>query len=177
MKSITTARPFAVVKVVSSTSVSPRYCRSVDSTGSDGETIHREPLAPQLKALGMSQVDAVLNLADTDRYWETVGELIAPLGHVGLIVEPAGALRIGDPYKAKAIGIHWEMMFSRSRFKTADQAEQGRILDRVAALIDAGELRGTRTETLTPIHAANLREAHRRLESGTTVGKLVLAGW
>ncbi|KQX96619.1 NADPH:quinone reductase [Rhodanobacter sp. Root480] len=138
---------------------------------------HREPLAPQLKALGMSQVDAVLNLADTDRYWETVGELIAPQGHVGLIVEPAGALRIGDPYKAKAVGIHWEMMFTRPRFKTADQAEQGRILDRVAALIDAGELRGTRAETLTPIHATNLREAHRRLESGTTVGKLVLAGW
>ena len=51
----------------------------------------------------------------------------------------------------------------------ADASEQ-RILDRVAALIDAGELRGTRAETLTPIHATNLREAHRRLESGTTVG-------
>jgi NADPH:quinone reductase len=86
-------------------------------------------------------------------------------------------LKIGDPYKAKAIGIHWEMMFARPRFKTADQAEQGRILDRVAALIDAGELRSTQTEMLTPINAANLREAHRRLESGTTIGKLVLAGW
>lgn len=32
-------------------------------------------------------------------------------------------------------------MFARPRFKTADQAEQGRILERVAALIDVGELR------------------------------------
>jgi NADPH:quinone reductase len=55
--------------------------------------------------------------------------------------------------------------------------QQGRIRERVAALIDAGELRGTRTETLTPINAANLREAHRRLESGKTIGKLALAGW
>ena len=47
----------------------------------------------------------------------------------------------------------------------------------MAALIDAGELRGTQTETLSPINAVNLREAHRRLESGTTIGKLVLAGW
>lgn len=150
------------------------WCRSM---GAHHVINHRDPLAPPLQALGFAEVDAVLNLADTDRYWDIVGELLAPQGHLGLIVEPAGALKIGDPYKAKAIGIHWEMMFARPRFKTADQAEQGRILDRVAALIDAGELRSTHTDTLTPINAANLREAHRRLESGTTIGKLVLAGW
>jgi len=138
---------------------------------------HRHPLAPQLEALGFGQVDAVLNLADTDHYWDAIGQLLAPQGHVGLIVEPAGALRIGDPYKAKCIGIHWEFMFARARFNTPDMAEQGRILERVASLIDAGELRGTRTETLVPINAANLREAHRRLESGSTIGKLALAGW
>jgi len=138
---------------------------------------HRQPLAPQLATLGFTQVDAALNLADTDRYWDVLGELLAPQGHVGLIVEPAGTLKIGDPYKAKCIGIHWEFMFARARFRTDDMAEQGRILDRVAELIDAGELRGTRHDTLSPIHAANLREAHRRLESGSTVGKLVLAGW
>jgi NADPH:quinone reductase len=138
---------------------------------------HRHALAPQLEALGFGRVDAVLNLADTDHYWDAIGQLLAPQGHVGLIVEPAGALRIGDPYKAKCIGIHWEFMFARARFNTPDMAEQGRILERVASLIDAGELRGTRTETLVPINAANLREAHRRLESGSTIGKLALAGW
>jgi NADPH2:quinone reductase len=138
---------------------------------------HRHALAPQLEALGFGQVDAVLNLADTDHYWDAIGQLLAPQGHVGLIVEPAGALRIGDPYKAKCIGIHWEFMFARARSNTPDMAEQGRILERVARLIDAGELRCTRTETLVPINAANLREAHRRLESGSTIGKLALAGW
>jgi NADPH2:quinone reductase len=138
---------------------------------------HRQPLAPQLAALGFEQVDAVINLADTERYWDALGELLAPQGHLGLIVEPRSALNIGDPYKAKCIGIHWEMMFARPRFKTADMDEQGRILDRVAALIDAGELRSTHGETLGVINAANLREAHRRLESGSAIGKLVLAGW
>ncbi|RDZ27696.1 zinc-binding alcohol dehydrogenase family protein [Lysobacter silvisoli] len=138
---------------------------------------HRQPLLPQLQALGHAQVEAVLNLADTDRYWDAIGELLAPQGHVGLIVEPAGALRIGDPYKAKCIGIHWEMMFSRPRFRTADMVEQARILDRVAKLIDSGELRGIHNETLGRIDAATLREAHRRLESGSTIGKLTLAGW
>lgn len=148
-----------------------------ESLGAHHVIDHRQPLAPQLAALGYAQIDVVLNLADTDRYWETIGEIIAPQGHVGLIVEPSGLLKIGDPYKAKCIGIHWEMMFARARFKTADMIEQNHLLNRVASLVDAGELRTTHTETIGAINAANLRETHRRLESGTTIGKLVLAGW
>lgn len=162
---------------VIATASRPQTIAWCGSMGAHHVIDHRQPLAPQLESLGYRQVDAVLNLADTDRYWETIGELIAPLGHVGLIVEPSGLLKIGDPYKAKSIGIHWEMMFARSRFKTPDMIEQHRILNRVSSLVDAGELRTTHSETLGPINAANLREAHRRLESGSTIGKLVLAGW
>lgn len=150
------------------------WCRTL---GADHVVDHRQALAPQLRALGFEMVDAALNFADTDQYWEVLGELLAPLGHVGLIVEPAGALKIGDPYKSKCIGIHWEFMFARARFKTEDMAEQGRILARVAELVDAGRLRGTLTDTLSPISAETLREAHRRLESGRTVGKLAVSGW
>lgn len=150
------------------------WCRAL---GADHVIDHRQDLAPQLQTLGIEAVDAALNLADTDRYWDVLGELLAPQGHVGLIVEPAGALKIGDPYKAKSIGIHWELMFTRSRFKTPDMAEQGRILARVAALVDAGRLRTTLTDTLSPISADALREAHRRLESGRTIGKLAVSGW
>ncbi|WP_101925999.1 MULTISPECIES: zinc-binding alcohol dehydrogenase family protein [Luteimonas] len=150
------------------------WCRVM---GADHVIDHREPLAPQLQALGFETVDAAVNFADTDRYWDVLGQLLAPQGHVGLIVEPAGALKIGDPYKLKCIGIHWELMFTRSRFRTANMGEQGRILADVAALVDAGKLRGTLSEMLSPINAETLREAHRRLESGRTIGKLVVAGW
>lgn len=150
------------------------WCRQM---GADHVIDHRHALAPQLNALGIEQVHAALNLANTDHYWQALGELIAPQGHVGLIVEPAGELRIGDPYKAKCIGIHWEFMFARARFRTPDMIEQHRILSRAASLIDAGELRSTLTHTLGPITAANLREAHRQLESGSTIGKLALSGW
>lgn len=163
---------------------------SVIATASRSETIewclqmgathvidHRQPLAPQLLALGINQVDAALNLANTDLYWQQLGELLAPQGHVGLIVEPAGELRIGDPYKAKCIGIHWEFMFARARFRTPDMIEQHRILTRAASLIDAGELRTTLSQRLGTINAANLRTAHRQLESGSTIGKVALEGW
>ena len=68
-------------------------------------------------------------------------------------------------------------MFTRAMFQTPDMDAQGVILDETAALIDAKKLRTTLTETLTPINAANLRQAHARLESGRTIGKLALAGW
>ena len=138
---------------------------------------HRKPLAPQLATIGFEYVDAIVNFADTDRYWTVMSELIAPQGHVGLIVEPQGPLPIGDLYKAKCVGIYWETMFGRARYKTADMIEQHRLLDRVAELVDAGEIATTHTETIGKINAANLRAAHARLESGTTVGKLALAGW
>ncbi|GLQ44973.1 oxidoreductase [Dyella lipolytica] len=150
------------------------WCRAM---GAQHVIDHREPLTPQLSALGFAQIDAAINLAATEQYWDELGELLAPQGHVGLIVEPKTPLNIGDPYKAKCIGIHWEMMFARARFQTADMAEQGRILARVAALIDEGALRGIQREALSPINAANVREAHRRLESGSTIGKLVVSGW
>ncbi|UWX03708.1 zinc-binding alcohol dehydrogenase family protein [Pseudoxanthomonas sp. NC8] len=150
------------------------WCRKM---GAHDVIDHRQPLAPQLQALGLAAVDAAINLADTDRYWDVLGELLAPQGHVGLIVEPAGALRIGDPYKAKCIGIHWEFMFARPRFRTDDMIRHHQILSRVGSLVEACALRTTLSEVLGPINAANLREAHRRMEAGRTIGKLVLAGW
>lgn len=162
---------------VVATASRPETIAWCEAMGAHHAVDHRRPLAPQLRALGLESVDAAINLADTVRYWQELGELLAPQGHVGLIVEPDAPLPIGDPYKAKCIGIHWEMMFARPRFRTADMARQGQILERIATLVDAGELRGTHAETLGRIDAANLREAHQRLESGRTIGKLVLAGW
>ena len=49
--------------------------------------------------------------------------------------------------------------------------------NQVADWLDAGKLRGTLKDTLSPINATNLRKAHQRLESGTMIGKLVLKGW
>ncbi|WMJ67999.1 zinc-binding alcohol dehydrogenase family protein [Stenotrophomonas sp. 24(2023)] len=164
---------FTVI-ATASREASAAWCRQM---GADHVIDHRQPLAPQLQARGIDQVQVALNLADTDHYWDQLGHLVAPQGHVGLIVEPRGALRIGDPYKAKCISIHWEFMFARARFQTEDRIEQHRILSRAASLIDAGLLRGTLAASLGTINATNLEAAHQQLASGRSVGKLVLAGW
>ena len=81
------------------------------------------------------------------------------------------------PFKRKSVSIHWELMFTRSLFGTADLAEQGRLLDEVARLVDAGTLRTTLAESFGAISAANLRRAHALIESGRAKGKIVLEGW
>jgi NADPH:quinone reductase-like Zn-dependent oxidoreductase len=68
-------------------------------------------------------------------------------------------------------------MFARSNYETPDMIEQHRLLTEAARLIDAGVLKTTLGEVLGTISAANLKRAHTMLESGHTVGKLVLAGF
>jgi len=76
--------------------------------------------------------------------------------------------------KDKAISWHWELMFARPRHNW-DLVAQHRILESIAELIEAGRIRSTLTRTLSPMNAANLREAHRIVESGGAIGKIVVA--
>ena len=78
------------------------------------------------------------------------------------------------PFKRKSISIHWELMFTRSLFQTADIQAQHALLNEVSRLVDAGALRTTLGETLGKINAANLKKAHALLEAGRAKGKLVL---
>jgi NADPH:quinone reductase-like Zn-dependent oxidoreductase len=68
-------------------------------------------------------------------------------------------------------------MFTRPQFRTADRGRQGEILERLAELVEAGELGTTLTTHLCPISPGNLAQAHALLEGGRTLGKIVLQGW
>ncbi|UNX56523.1 zinc-binding dehydrogenase [Georgenia sp. TF02-10] len=78
------------------------------------------------------------------------------------------------PLKDKSIAWHWELMFTRPLHQTDDLIEQHRLLTRVAELADHGRIRPTVTRTLTPITPETLREAHALVETGRTVGKVVV---
>lgn len=136
---------------------------------------HRQPLAPQVAALGLGQPAFVFSTTETLDHLADIAELIAPQGRFGLIDDPS-TLDV-MPFKRKSVSVHWELMFTRSLYQTADMAEQGRLLDEVSKLVDAGSIRTTVTETLRPINAENLKAAHAVLESGKARGKLVLEGF
>jgi zinc-binding alcohol dehydrogenase family protein len=143
----------------------------VKSLGAD-EVVGRD-FRSQIK----TPVEYIANFSgDLDAYWDAMAELVAPQGAVLAIVANQKPLSM-DVVRSKSASVCWELMFTRPRFKTPDMIEQHKLLNQVADLLDAGKLKCTLKETLSPINGANLRKAHERLESGTMIGKLVLKGW
>ena len=134
---------------------------------------HRKPLAPQVEALGLGQPSFVFSTTFTSEHAADFAELMAPQGRLCLIDE----LTDISAFKRKAVSIHWEFMYARPLFGTADLDAQHELLNEVSRLVDAGTLRTTLTERFSPIDAATLKEVHRRIESNTTIGKLVLEGF
>ncbi|WP_454918127.1 zinc-binding alcohol dehydrogenase family protein [Xanthobacter sediminis] len=136
---------------------------------------HSKPLAGEVAALGIGAPAFVFSTTHTDRHLPEIVELIAPQGRFALIDDPA-TLDI-NPFKRKSVSVHWEFMFTRSMFGTADMAEQGRLLNEVSRLLDEGTLRTTLAENFGPICAAGLKRAHALIESGKSKGKIVLEGF
>lgn len=143
--------------------------------GADDILDHHQPLPEQVAALGHGAPAFVFSTSHSEQYLKQMVELIAPQGRIALIDDPA--MLDVNPLKGKSLSLHWEFMFTRPLFQTADMARQGEILKSVAELVEAGRLRTTLTDTVAGIDAANLRRAHQRLERGDMIGKLVLEGW
>ena len=99
--------------------------------------------------------------------------VLNPFGEIVAIDDPNG-LEIGA-LKSKSLTFHWELMFTR-------RARRGRRSALPAPPARAGrrarrgrQIRSTATTLLRPINAEQLREAHRLVETGRTIGKVVVA--
>jgi len=136
---------------------------------------HSQPLTDGLQRLGIAEVSHVASLTHTDQHYDQIVAALAPQGQLALIDDP-GQLDV-MALKRKSLSLHWESMFTRSSFNTPDLQRQHDLLERVAALVDAGVLRTTLGEHYGRINAANLRQAHALIESHRARGKLVLEGF
>lgn len=144
----------------------------VQKLGAHHTVDHTRPMQPQLAALGFANVDIVISLTHTDHHYADIIEALAPQGQLALIDDPATLDAV--PLKRKSISLHWELMFTRSMFGTADMGRQHELLNRVAAMIEDGSLTTTLGEHYGAINAANLRRAHALIESNRAIGKIVL---
>jgi len=136
---------------------------------------HKEPLAPQLQSLSIGAPGFVFSTTQTDLHFDDIVALIAPQGRFGLIDDPKVLNAL--PLKLKSISLHWELMFTRTNFNTSDMAEQGKLLNEVAALVDSQRICSTLTEVAGKINASTLQKVHDKMVSGTAQGKIVLEGF
>lgn len=160
---------------VIATASRPESQKWVRELGADHTINHQQNLALQLRELGFESVPYILALTQTEKHLAAMADVIAPQGAIGVIDDPASLDIV--PFKRKSVAFHWELMFTRSLFQTADMIAQHKLLAEVAGLVDRGSLMSTLQYRFGTINAANLLRAHQQLESGTTIGKIVLEGF
>ena len=147
----------------------------VEKMGAHRVIDHHKGLAAELKRIGIPQVQYIAALTATDKHLADYAEIVAPQGRIAVIDDPATLDVV--PFKRKAVSVHWEFMFTRAVFETPDMIAQHQLLNEVSALVDSGVLKTTMTENLGRIDAAALKRAHALLESGKSIGKVVLEGF
>lgn len=133
---------------------------------------HRDLVADSRKN-GREFVDYIAQYNGLDIHWDAMCELIAPQGRISSIAETPDKLDL-CALQGKSVGFMWELMFTRSMFGTEDMAQQGKILARVAALVDDGIVQTTETQVLHGLSVDTLKEAHKIVETGSMIGKLVI---
>ncbi|EOC1319110.1 zinc-binding alcohol dehydrogenase family protein [Cronobacter turicensis] len=165
------ARLHSKVKIIATASRedSAQWCRD---RGADLVVNYRD-LPGEFAKEGMKYVDFIFILNDTDGHWAAVSQLIAPQGHICSIVENAHPLD-QDALKSKSAALHWEFMYTRSMYQTADMARQGEILNEVATLVDAGEVESALSETFHGLSVESISKAHQKVLEGHMRGKVVV---
>lgn len=169
------AIPFAKhnsqIKVIATASRedSAQWCRD---RGADLVVNYRD-LQGELAKHDITFVDYIFILNDTDGHWAAVSELIAPQGHICTIVENDHPLD-QSKLKSKSAALHWEFMYTRSMYQTADMARQGEILNEVAKLVENGVVESSLSETLQGLSVESISEAHRKVLDGHMRGKVVV---
>jgi zinc-binding alcohol dehydrogenase family protein len=148
----------------------------VKTLGAHHVVNHTKPLQPQIEELGIGPVTHVASLNGTESYFESYIELLSPFGKIAMIDDPSKPLDVMK-MKLKSLSLHIEFMFARSMFKATDMEEQNHLLCRVADLVDQGYIQTTADKNLGIINAENLKAAHEALESGRSIGKIVLEGF
>ena len=162
------------VIATASRSDSAQWCRKL---GADEIIDHHKPFGEEIKRIGADEVDYILCFNSTEMHIQNMADVIKPQGKICTIVETKDSRPVNiNVFQGKSVGFMWELMFTRSMFKTPDMQAQHDLLNEAGRLLDEGLLKTTLTERNGPLTAENLRKAHGKIESGSMIGKLVLSG-
>lgn len=146
------------------------FCKAMGAT----HTInHREALPPQIKDLNLSvPIKYIFITHTTSQYMAPCAKVCAPFGKVCSIVQTKDLNMYGSEFMAKNLSFVWELL-STKPFYGVEMTSHGKILRELAELVDKGEIKTHLTKRL-PLTLAGVREGHRLVEEGRTIGKNAL---
>lgn len=146
---------------------SEQFCREM---GADYVINHYEPMIDELTRLRMSGADYIMSTAPLSNFEQLVSAL-NPLGKICCIVggEEARHLDVSGLFPIRGT-LAFELMFTRPRTGIGLE-RQGEILNRVAGMLDDKTLVSTVRRIM---FWTAVQEAHAAIESGHTIGKIVM---
>ncbi|MFJ6087856.1 zinc-binding alcohol dehydrogenase family protein [Streptomyces sp. NPDC092369] len=159
----------AFVISTASREASRQWCTDM---GADLVLNHAGDVPAQLTAASIPHVDMVLSTAASADHLSWIPKILRPFGHLS-VVDGIPSLDVGA-LAAKSLSLHTEMVFSRI-LDGADAKAQGQTLSRAAELAASGRLHPIVTRVLDGLTAKTMRTAHELVESGRTIGKIVIA--
>jgi NADPH2:quinone reductase len=157
---------------VVATSSRPETDEWVLGLGAEATVNHRGDLLAEIKQAAPDGIDWIFS-AQSKGQFALFTEVLNPFGQV-VAIDDAPDADINQ-LKSKSLSWHWELMFTKAINQTDDMVEQHRLLVEIARLVDEGRVRTTATTILEPLDAEQLREAHRLVEDGHVIGKVVVA--
>ena len=147
---------------------SAEWCRKM---GADSVVNHSLPLLEELQKIDVKSVDIVFATTHSSTYQRMIPDILRPFGHLCLIEDPGPWDFAG--LNRKSLSVHVELMFAKTLNAYALES-QGCILKEIAQLVDDGRIQTTANMCLEGISLENIQAAHQQIESGKTIGKIVL---
>jgi NADPH:quinone reductase-like Zn-dependent oxidoreductase len=163
------ARRVAGLRVVGTAS-RPESTAYAARMGANDIIDHTLDFASQVEALGLPGFDYIFSTASLANFGQLVS-VLNPLGKICVILAgpEAQALDVSGLMRIRGT-LTWELMFTRP-VTGVEMERQGRILNRVADLVEQGVL----VSTVTQVHSWRaVQTAHRQIATVHTVGKMVL---
>ena len=166
------AKQIIGMKVIATASrdESKAWCKQM---GADIVFDHQH-LAQQFKENSLDAPKYILCMGVPDYYFEQMIQVITPQGSICLLANTHQAYDL-NLLKAKSITLVWEMMFTRSMFQTNDLFKQHELLNKLALMVENGDIKHTLTQHLNPINVDTITRAHQVVERGKMQGKLVIS--
>ncbi|TGK78326.1 zinc-binding alcohol dehydrogenase family protein [Leptospira noumeaensis] len=147
----------------------------VKSLGADLVVNPNKDYMEQIQTLGLNGVHEVLLFSDPKDHFENLAKVLLPFGNICSIVESGSPLNM-NLLKSKSNGYLNEFMFTRSMFQTEDRIRQKQLLEEIAGLVEKGKIIPTNQVDLGEMTEESLNKAHELLQTGKTIGKIVLGG-
>ncbi|GAB5589944.1 hypothetical protein Unana1_04844 [Umbelopsis nana] len=165
------ARRILGFKTVIATASRPESIKWCEDQGATHVVNHRNPLKEQIDALGV-KIDYALNCHDTNAYLATLVDIVQPFGHIISIVDVSCDMPFGGGM-IKGQSFHWVFAYGKSLYGI-DELSVGLALDKIADYIDKGVLKRLDNKVYDKLTVKCLRKVHEEVESGRSVGKIVV---